>query len=124
VFNHVTVDPRGTVIVAGLKAKFWMVTVGVSGAWVCIAVGDVLVGGVDGGLLLVHPAIIMNMVTATTRIAQCRCFPVDGILKITPASPLNGGIYKNLPEEKTKVIITTLLVAAVLNSGIDVCFKG
>jgi len=44
-FTHVTVVPRGTVIVAGLKAKFWMVTVGVPGAWGCV-----VAGGVDGGL--------------------------------------------------------------------------
>jgi hypothetical protein len=33
-FTHVMVVPRGAVIVPGLKAKFWMVTVGAPGAGV------------------------------------------------------------------------------------------
>jgi hypothetical protein len=58
------VVPFGTVILAGLNAKFWILTVVAPGTCVCV------VAGVAGGLELVHPHIAMNVTSAATRIAQ------------------------------------------------------
>ncbi len=63
-FTHVTVVPFVTEMIAGLNAKFWILTVAAPGA--CTLV---VAGGVDGPLP-VHPHIAMKVKRTTIRIDQ------------------------------------------------------
>lgn len=65
-FTHVTVVPFGTVILAGVKAKFWIVTVGLVPGGVI----GVVVGAAVPGVLLVHPHRATAVTRTTIRIAR------------------------------------------------------
>ena len=69
-FTHVTVVPLGTVMLAGLNAKFWILTVVAPVTCVCV-----VAGGVDG-LELVHPHTAINITRTTIKIVQRTGFGV------------------------------------------------
>lgn len=82
-FTHVTVVPFGTVILAGLNAKFWILIVIAPGTCVCVVAGDV------DGPELVHPQTAIHGTRRTIRITQRTEFELH-LIQITPISTLAG----------------------------------
>ncbi len=77
-FNHVTVVPFATVMLAGTNAKFWILTVAAPGT---------CVGVVGEGPELVHPAIAVQIIRIMTSIARQTGSGVH-LIQITRSLPL------------------------------------